>query len=111
MSLQIYPNDLEESFNKFEDLAQTFPLYRGKGSRDPEELEGESVGLLKGSLKVYPLPDDGSKEPPPVFSKTINTKPVECVVRIYVIRVSPSPLLVFIPPPLSLVPSTSTVAS
>ncbi|CAI8014042.1 Myoferlin [Geodia barretti] len=84
--MKIYPNDLEESFNKFEDLAQTFHLYRGKGSRDPEELAGESVGLLKGSLKVYPLPDDGSKEPPPVFSKTINTKPVECVVRLYVIR-------------------------
>ena len=43
---------------------------------------------LQGSLKVYPLPDDGSKEPPPVFSKTINTKPVECVVRVYVVRVS-----------------------
>ena len=47
MCVQIYPNDLEESFNKFEDLAQTFHLYRGKGSRDPEELAGESVGLLK----------------------------------------------------------------
>ena len=47
ISHQIYPNDLEESFNNFEDLAQTFRLYRGKGSRDPDELEGESVGLLK----------------------------------------------------------------
>ena len=44
--------------------------------------------LLQGSLKVYPLPDDGTKDPSPVFSKTINTNPVECVVRVYVIRVS-----------------------
>ena len=47
ISIQIYCGDLEDSFNKFEDLAKTFLLYRGKGSRDPDELEGVSVGLLK----------------------------------------------------------------
>ena len=43
LSVQVYDNDLEEYFNKFEDLAQTFLLYRGKGSRDPEEREGYYV--------------------------------------------------------------------
>lgn len=47
MFCQIYKNELEESFNNFEDLAQTFHLYRGKGSRDPDELEGQSIGLFK----------------------------------------------------------------
>ena len=46
------------------------------------------TATLQASVKVYPLPEDGSKEPPPVFSKTINTNPVECIIRLYVIRVS-----------------------
>lgn len=44
---QIYSRELEESFNNFEDLAQTFHLFRGKGGRDPDELEGQSIGLFK----------------------------------------------------------------
>jgi len=112
------------------DLTQTFLLYRGKGSRDPDELQGESIGAFKvgidgrpqtlyhlrisalsflcllcslspfifpgllpqGSFKVYPLPDSGSGDVPLVFPKTISTKKVECVVRVYIIRVSPAVL-------------------
>ena len=63
VSIQMYPVDLEESFGKFEDLAQTFLLYRGKGSRDPDELEGESVGLLK-ACRHYSLLFRGYFPPP-----------------------------------------------
>ena len=73
--------------SRFTDLATTFPLYRGKGSRDPEEQIG-SVGLFKGSLKVYPLPDDGSPPPELILANIPSTDPVEVVVRVYVIRVS-----------------------
>lgn len=48
-SMQIYDKELEEFFNHFTDLLQTFPLYRGKGSRYPEDPKGEAVGYFKVS--------------------------------------------------------------
>ena len=48
--LQVYHTELEESFNRFTDLAQTFSLHRGKGSRDPEDTKGGgAVGYFKVS--------------------------------------------------------------
>ena len=44
--------------------------------------------MFKGALKVYPLPDDGSADPPKVLAHLPSTKPVNVVVRIYVVRVS-----------------------
>ena len=86
--LQVYNGELEDAFNDFSDLATNFPLYRGKGKRDPDDPKGQVVGLFKGTLKVYPLPDDGSPEPPKVLANLPSTKPVQVVVRVYVIRVS-----------------------
>ena len=47
--MQIYDKELEEFFNHFTDLVQTFPLHRGKGSRDPEDPKRKTVGYFKVS--------------------------------------------------------------
>ena len=78
----IYPSELEKAFNTFTDLVQTFALYRGKGSRDPEEQEGQPVGYLKGALAIYEVDSPGlvySSAPPP--------DPVQVTVRVYIIKV------------------------
>ena len=72
---------------RFVDLAQTFPLFRGKGSRDPDKIGNQPVGYFKGGIKMYPLPDDGSPEPDKVLSNVPSTDPVDVVVRVYVIKV------------------------
>ena len=87
-SLQVYNGELEDAFSDFSDLATNFPLFRGKGKRDPDDPKGQVVGLFKGALKVYPLPDDGSPDPPKVLANLPSTKPVNVVVRVYVVRVS-----------------------
>ena len=69
------------------DLAQTFPLYRGKGSRDPNDEAGQAVGYFKGSVKMYPLPDDGSPEPERILANIPSTDPMNVVVRVYIIKV------------------------
>ena len=85
----MYSTEVEEQFGFFTDFADTFPLYRGKGSRDPDESEGQVCGYLKGTVKVYPLPAEG-----PAPEKILSTHSVpstsseECVVRVYVIKVS-----------------------
>ena len=68
-------------------MAQTFALHRGKGSRDPNEEAGQAVGYFKGSVKMYPLPDDGSPEPDRILSNIPSTDPIDVVVRVYIIRV------------------------
>ena len=85
-SMTIYHTELEEHFNRFTDLAQTFALFRGKGSRDPEDAKGEPVGYFKGTVKMYPLPDDGSPEPERMLAHIPSTDPVSVIVRVYVIR-------------------------
>ena len=85
----MYSTEVEEQFGFFTDFADTFPLYRGKGSRDPDESEGQVCGYLKGAVKVYPLPAEG-----PAPEKILSTHSVpstsseECIVCVYVIKVS-----------------------
>lgn len=79
---------MEDAYSDFNDLTQTFPLYRGKGGRDPDDPEGQCVGKFKGAIKVYPLPDDGSPEPARVLSNVPTSKPTKVIVRVYVIKVS-----------------------
>ena len=83
----VYPCELEDVFYQFMDLAQTFALHRDKSSKDPKEKSAEPVGYFKGSLKIYPLPDDGSPLPDLIFSNLPSTDPVEVIVRVYIIRV------------------------
>ena len=42
----------------------------------------------QGAVKVYPLPDDGSPMPDRIFSHIPSSAPVECVVRVYIVKVS-----------------------
>ena len=73
--------------HRFMDLTQNFSLFRGKGSRDPDEQANQSVGYFKGGIKMYPLPDDGSPEPDRLLSNIPSTDPVDVVVRVYIIKV------------------------
>lgn len=103
----LYPGELEEAFNRFTDLAQTFALHRGKGSRDPEEKSGQPVGYFKGSLKAYPLPDDGSPMPELILSNIPSTDPVEVIVRIYIIKVRGSLVRTVLATGMALSPATA----
>ena len=86
--MMIYPRELEAAFNGFSDVAQMFPLYRGKGSRDGKEKSGQPVGYFKGSFKAYPVPKDVSSTNTKLkFSNTPSTDPVEVIVRVYIIKV------------------------
>ena len=80
--MMIYPGELEKAFNDFTDLVQTFALYRGKGSRDPEEQEGQPVGYFKGALAIYEADSHGS-----VYSSAPPPDPVQVTVRVYIIKV------------------------
>ncbi|XP_042364022.1 myoferlin-like isoform X2 [Plectropomus leopardus] len=86
-SLKVYDCELEEvqEFKGLTDFCNTFKLQRGKnenGDDDPTV-----VGELKGSFKVYPLPDDPGVAPPPrQFRELPESGPQECLVRIYVVR-------------------------
>ena len=46
----MYRHELEKEYN-FSDLVETFPLFRGKGSR--EETTEQVVGYLKVSIVQY----------------------------------------------------------
>jgi hypothetical protein len=82
----IYPGELEKEFNDFTDLVQTFALYRGKGSRDPEEQAGQPVGYFKGALKIYEMNSLG-RGPEMVYSSAPSADPVQIIVRVYIIKV------------------------
>ncbi|XP_047464490.1 myoferlin isoform X3 [Mugil cephalus] len=86
-TLTVYECELEDvkDFKGLTDFCNTFKLLRGKnenGDDDPSV-----VGELKGSFKVYPLPDDPGVSPPPrQFRELPDSGPQECLVRIYVVR-------------------------
>ncbi|XP_037611172.1 myoferlin-like isoform X4 [Sebastes umbrosus] len=86
-TLKVYECDLEDvpEFKGLTDFCNTFKLLRGKnenGDDDPTV-----VGELKGSFKVYPLPDDPGVAPPPrQFRELPESGPQECLVRLYVVR-------------------------
>lgn len=81
----VYGNPLETFFGNFEDIATAYPLFRGKGQRDDDDIAEQTVGKLKGAIKVCPFPIDGS-EPPQMFGNIPPTQPVECIVRVYIVR-------------------------
>ena len=85
---QIYKGTLEDEFNDFSDLITSFPLYRGKGKRDPNNPKGQVVGLLKGSVKRYSIPDGDESKEPKYLVTLPPTDPVKVLVRVYIVRVS-----------------------
>ncbi|XP_074519844.1 myoferlin-like isoform X1 [Halichoeres trimaculatus] len=86
-TLKVYDCELEDvpDFKGLTDFCNTFKLQRGKNENGDEDPT--VVGELKGSFKVYPLPDDPGVAPPPrQFRELPESGPQECLVRIYVIR-------------------------
>ena len=79
----VYPGELEAAFNGFTDVTQSFPIHRGKGSKDRKGKSGQPVGYFKGSFKVYP-----QSTPPVKYPKHPSTDPVDVIVRVYIIKVN-----------------------
>nr|XP_058962380.1 myoferlin-like [Pocillopora verrucosa] len=87
--MTVYQTELEkvQEFNGFEDFISTFPIYRGRAKSREEEAD-TIVGEFKGTFRVYPMPEDEQIRPLPdtVFTYLPQSKPVECIVRLYVIK-------------------------
>ncbi|KAI3365598.1 hypothetical protein L3Q82_010680 [Scortum barcoo] len=86
-TLKVYDCELEDvpDFKGLTDFCSTFKLQRGKNENGDEDPT--VVGELKGSFKVYSLPDDPGVAPPPrQFRELPDSGPQECLVRIYVVR-------------------------
>ncbi|XP_068709292.1 myoferlin-like isoform X2 [Montipora foliosa] len=86
--IMVYGTELEkvEVFNGFQDFVETFYIHRGKVKTKSEE-EDTIVGEFKGSFRLYPLPSDpNSPVPPKILRKLPPSQPVECIIRLYIIR-------------------------
>ncbi|KAI4807796.1 hypothetical protein KUCAC02_027581 [Chaenocephalus aceratus] len=85
--LQVFDCELEDvpEFKGLTDFCCTFKLLRGKN--DNGDDDPSVVGEFKGSFKVYPLSDDPGVSPPPrQFRELPESRPQECLVRIYVVQ-------------------------
>uniref|UniRef100_A0A3Q3G455 Otoferlin n=1 Tax=Kryptolebias marmoratus TaxID=37003 RepID=A0A3Q3G455_KRYMA len=91
---EVYPKELESEFDGFEDWLHTFNLFRGKGGDDDDQNvtdEDRIVGKFKGSLCVYKVSDDMSRDTNfdsnmGMFQNIPSNDPINVIVRIYVIR-------------------------
>lgn len=82
----VYEQELEkvDVFEKFQDMVKTFELHRGKAK--PGE-DATVVGEFKGAFHVYPLPGNPNLPLPPRILRNLPpSEPVECLVRVYVIK-------------------------
>lgn len=70
------------------DVVETFPLYSSKKGAREHDTKAQVVGWFKGAIKVYPLPDAEFPPPSNALSYTPSSKPVQVIVRVYIIRVS-----------------------
>ncbi|XP_037550766.1 otoferlin [Nematolebias whitei] len=92
--LKVYPKELESEFDGFEDWLHTFNLFRGKGGDDDDQNvtdEDRIVGKFKGSLCVYKVSDDASRDTNfdsnmGMFQNIPSNDPINVLARIYVIR-------------------------
>lgn len=87
--IKIYPYELEEEFDYFQDFIKTFYLRRGKIESYDEYDEDSVVGEFKGNLAIYRAPEDTKEQPSPkVFSeeKLGHIKPEPCCIRVYIVR-------------------------
>ncbi|XP_062864131.1 otoferlin isoform X2 [Trichomycterus rosablanca] len=91
--LKVYNRELENEFNYFEDWLHTFNLYRGKSGDDDEQNTDEDrlIGKFKGSLCMYKVSDDMSREMGidsnmGMFQNIPHNDPISVLVRVYVIR-------------------------
>ncbi|XP_063963953.1 myoferlin-like [Lytechinus pictus] len=85
--IEIYNKPLEVlgTNDFFQDFCNCYDLNRGKQEDEDEESSG--VGEFKGLFRIYPLPGDLKAElPPKQFSHLPPSAPVECVIRIYIVK-------------------------
>ncbi|XP_072177496.1 myoferlin-like [Diadema setosum] len=86
--IEIYNKPLEVlgTNDHFMDFCNTYELARGKANNDEDE-ESSGVGEFKGLFRIYPLPGDTKAAlPPKQFKYLPPSTPVECVIRIYVVK-------------------------
>uniref|UniRef100_A0A672ZQ55 Otoferlin n=1 Tax=Sphaeramia orbicularis TaxID=375764 RepID=A0A672ZQ55_9TELE len=92
--LLVYAKELENEFDSFEDWLHSFNLFRGKGGDDDDQNgadEDRIVGKFKGSLCMYKVSDDMSRDMNfdsnmGMFQNIPHNDPINVLVRIYVIR-------------------------
>ncbi|XP_077992044.1 myoferlin-like isoform X14 [Glandiceps talaboti] len=85
-TVEIYEKPLEQIDNNgdFKDFCDSFELKRGKVKEDEES---DIVGEFKGTFRLYPLPGDPNAPLPPRHLRYLpKSDPVECIVRVYVIK-------------------------
>lgn len=80
--MKFYEKDLESYFGMFSDKTKDFPLTRGKAA----ERSAEVVGLFKGDIKVYPLPEQDPEKVPLLYSDVTQFGNQEVSVRVYIIK-------------------------
>ena len=84
---QVYDGPLEDYFSgNFEDIFTSYELYDG-GGRPGGGLgkTREPVGTVKAIIGAYP--SDGQRVQS-ITERVLGMPPIECVVRVYIIRVS-----------------------
>lgn len=92
--LKVFPKELETEFDNFEDWLHSFNLFRGKAGDDEDQNttdEDRIVGKFKGSLCMYKVTDDMSRDgnfdsSMGMFQNIPHNDPVNVLVRIYVVR-------------------------
>ncbi|CDQ59600.1 unnamed protein product [Oncorhynchus mykiss] len=94
--LQVYPKELENEFDNFEDWLHTFNLFRGKaGDDDDQNMADEEriIGKFKGSLCMYKVPvsdemqrEMGFDSNMGMFQNIPTNDPINVLVRVYIIR-------------------------
>ncbi|KAH0623618.1 hypothetical protein JD844_006561 [Phrynosoma platyrhinos] len=85
-TIKVYNCELENvpDFKGLTDFCDTFKLYRGKSEENDDPTV---VGELKGSFRIYALPDDPTVPAPPrQFRELPDSGPQECLIRIYIAR-------------------------
>ncbi|KAM9433738.1 otoferlin-like isoform 1-T1 [Salvelinus alpinus] len=94
--LQVYPKELENEFDHFEDWLHTFNLFRGKAGDDDDQSmadEDRIIGKFKGSLCMYKVPvsdemqrEMGFDSNMGMFQNIPTNDPINVLVRVYIIR-------------------------
>ncbi|XP_041427025.1 myoferlin-like [Xenopus laevis] len=85
-TLKVYDCELERvpEFLGLTDFCQTFKLYTGKATYDDEPTV---AGEFKGSFCMYQIPEDPDAPlPPQHFRELPDSRPQECIVRVYIVR-------------------------
>lgn len=88
---QIYDGPLEDYFSgNFGDVLTSYKLYDGSGKPGGGMGKAsEPVGTMKAIIGAYPaLSSDGQPPVQSIAERVLAMPPIECVVRVYVIRVS-----------------------